>query len=169
MRPAEALSSVADCKLGSLGQTGRPAMSMPPVPTAAPSAPSVNQDTEHLRLLTIFHFVVGGLTALFACIPMIHLALGLFLLLKPEVFKPRPPPEFVAWLFIVLATGAILAGFTLAVLFLLAGRNLARRRRYLFCQIVAGLGCLVMPFGTVLGVFTLLVLSRPSVKAEFDK
>jgi len=34
-------------------------------------------------------------------------------------------------------------------------------------MIVAGITCLSVPIGTVLGVFTLLVLSRPSVKQMF--
>lgn len=140
-------------------------MSEPPAPPTAPA----NQDAEHLRLLTVFHYVVGGLTALFACFPLIHLGIGVFMLVKPEAFKPRPPPEFLAWIFVVFAAGMILAGWTLALFFVLAGRNLSRRRRYLFCQIVAGVGCIFMPFGTVLGVFTLLVLSRPSVRELFDK
>ena len=141
-------------------------------PPATPHAASVspgNQDEEQLRLLAIFHYVVGGLTALAACFPLIHLAIGLFMLLKPEAFKPRPPPEFLSWIFIVVAAVIILAGWTLALLFVLAGRNLTRRRRYLFCQVVAGVGCIFMPFGTVLGVFTLLVLARPSVKELFHK
>lgn len=33
----------------------------------------VGKDLEHLRLLSIFHYVVGGLIALFACFPIIHL------------------------------------------------------------------------------------------------
>lgn len=138
-------------------------MSAPPNPLAP-----VNEDAEHLRLLSLFHYVVGGLTAFFACFPFIHLGAGLLMLLKPEVFKGRPPPEFLAWLLIGVAAAFILAGWTLAGLFMLAGRNLARRKRYGFCQVVAGVGCLFMPFGTVLGVFTLLVLARPSVRQLFD-
>ncbi len=137
-------------------------------PLNPPAAP-VNQDEEHLRLLAIFHYVVGGLTALFACFPFIHLGMGVFMLLKPEAFKPKPPPEFVAWILIGVAAAIILTGWVLALFFVLAGRNLSRRRRYLFCQVVAGIGCVFMPFGTVLGVFTLLVLSRPSVKELFQK
>jgi hypothetical protein len=30
-------------------------------------------DEQHLQLLAIFHYVVGGMTALFACMPLIHL------------------------------------------------------------------------------------------------
>jgi hypothetical protein len=33
---------------------------------------------------------------------------------------------------------------------------------------MAGIECVFMPFGTVLGVFTLVVLTRPSVKPLFE-
>ena len=36
----------------------------------------MNQDSEHLKLLSIFHYVVGGMAALFACIPFIHFFMG---------------------------------------------------------------------------------------------
>jgi len=34
-------------------------------------------------------------------------------------------------------------------------------------MVIAGLSCLNMPLGTVLGIFTLIVLSRESVKVLF--
>jgi len=34
---------------------------------------------------------------------------------------------------------------------------------------VAGAACLMMPFGTVLGVFTIIVLMRESVKEMFGR
>lgn len=50
---------------------------------------------------------------------------------------------------------------------ILAGRALAQRRRYTFCLVIAGVACMFMPFGTVLGVFTIIVLLRDSVKELF--
>ena len=41
-------------------------------------------DQEHLRLLSIFHFIVGGLTMAFACLPLIHLGFGLAIVFAPE-------------------------------------------------------------------------------------
>ena len=61
-----------------------------------------------------------------------------------------------------------LTGWTLAVAMAIAGRKLAVRRSYTYCLVVAGIECLFMPFGTVLGVFTIIVLIRPSVKALFE-
>jgi len=130
----------------------------------------MNQDDEHLRLLSIFHYVVGGITALIACFPFIHLALGIALVCG--AFSGRPghegPPPFLGWFLIAIVSVVILAGWSLATAILLAGRFLARRVHYLYCFVVAGIECIVMPFGTVLGVFTIIVLSRPSVKLLFQ-
>jgi hypothetical protein len=38
---------------------------------------------------------------------------------------------------------------------------------YIFCLVIAAVECIFMPFGTVLGVFTIIVLQRPTVKAMF--
>ena len=39
----------------------------------------MSDEANQLDLLAIFHYVVGGMTALFACIPLIHVAIGLAL------------------------------------------------------------------------------------------
>lgn len=143
-------------------------MNEPPPPPAPPPA-RPNQDEEHLRALAVIHYVFGGLTALFACFPLVYVGIGAFMLLKPEAFRHNPPPEPLAWFFVGLGLALTVAGWTLGLLIVLAGRNLSRRRRHSFCQVVAGLGCVLMPLGTVLGVFTLIVLSRPSVKNLFHK
>lgn len=130
----------------------------------------MNQDQEHLRLLSIFHYVVGGITALFACFPLIHLAVGIAVV--SGMFPVRPGEEgmnlLFGWFFIVIASALILIGWTLAVAILLAGKFLAQRTHYMYCFVVAAIECILMPFGTVLGVFTILVLNRPSVKALFQ-
>ena len=62
----------------------------------APANLQQNTDGEHLRLLSIFHYVVGGLAALFACIPLVHLAMGVFMIIAPGKFGPssNQPPAF---------------------------------------------------------------------------
>jgi hypothetical protein len=136
-------------------------------------APAQNRqqilDKEHLRLLSIFHYIKGGITAVFSCIPIIHVVLGLFFIFAPHLFGhgKDQPPAFIGWLFVVLGSFFILFGWTLAALVLFAGRCIARREHYTFCFVMACVECLSVPFGTVLGVFTILVLSRPSVKGLF--
>ena len=130
----------------------------------------MNQDLEHLRLLSTFHYVVGGVAGLFACFPCIHLTLGILLVsgVIPQGPREEMAPAFVGWLFIAIGGVMIVVGWTLAVLILMAGRFLARRSHYTYCFVVAAVECLLMPFGTVLGVFTIIVLMRPSVKPLFD-
>jgi hypothetical protein len=131
--------------------------------------PRQNTDNEHLRLISVFHYVVSGLAAFFAWIPIIHLVMGLVFIFSPQVFGPgkQQPPGFIGWFLVSMATFLILAGWTFAILVLMAGRFIAHRKRYTFCFVMAGVECLFMPFGTVLGVFTILVLNRPSVKELF--
>jgi len=129
----------------------------------------MTQDEDHLKLLSIFHYVVGGLAGFFALIPVIHLTAGLVLVLAPEKFETngQSPPAFFGWFFVIIASVLITIGLTLAACVLAAGRCLARRKRYLFCMVIAGIECIFMPLGTVLGIFTIFVLMRPSVKLLF--
>ena len=40
----------------------------------------MDRDEEHLRLLSIFHYIYGGLVALFACVPILYMLIGVFVL-----------------------------------------------------------------------------------------
>jgi hypothetical protein len=132
----------------------------------------IQTDLEHLRLLAIFHYIVGGLIALVGCIPIIHLSIGIALVFGKLDQKMGPGPDqemtrFMGWIFIGVATAIILFNWSLAVALVVAGRNLQQHRRHTFCMVVAAISCLFMPLGTILGVFTLIVLSRESVKELF--
>ncbi len=123
-------------------------------------------------MLAIFHYVVAGLLALMACIPFIHLAIGLAMLFAPRSFQGGhgpPPPAFIGMILIVVAALFIFCGWTAAVLLAWSGRCLTQRRRYMFCMVMAAIGCIFVPLGTVLGVFTIVVLAKPEVKATFDQ
>ena len=126
----------------------------------------MNQDLEHLKLLAIFHYVLAGMTALGSLLPVFHLVIGLALLSGNLGNGPPPPPE-VGYFFVGIAGFFILTGLTIAAFLFFAGRCLARQRHYGLCFCVAAVSCLFMPLGTVLGVFTLVVLSRDTVKQCF--
>ena len=141
--------------------------------TYATAAPTF-ADEEHLRLLAIFHWIVGPIQLLLGCFPIIHLIMGIAIL--NGAFPPANqgnghsgppfPPEF-GWIFIIMALVFILIGWTFGVLTLISGFSIKARRRRLFSIIVAGLNCIHFPFGTALGVFTLIVLLRRSVETLY--
>ncbi len=128
----------------------------------------MTQDDEHLRLLSIFHYVLGGLSAVFSCFALFYVGLGLVFLFVPATGKSgEAPPAFVGWFVIAIGAVLLLAGWAFAAGLLYAGRCLAHRVHHTYCLVMAALACMVMPLGTVLGVFTLIVLLRPSVRALF--
>ncbi len=125
------------------------------------------KDAEHLKLLAIFHYVVAGMIALFASFPIIHFVLGAAMVIGSSVARSAGP-ALLGGFFMVFAGAWMALGWSLAICVILAGRSLSARRRYTFCIVVAGcMAAMCMPFGTVLGVFTIVVLVRPSVKEAF--
>ena len=130
----------------------------------------MNQDNEHLRLLAIFHYVVAGFAALVSFFPLLYSIVGVFLLYAahhPGPGNQEPPPAFLGWIFVVLGALFFLAGVTMAICILIAGRCLSRCKAYSFALVVACIECLFIPFGTILGVFTIVALSRESVRTLF--
>jgi hypothetical protein len=144
-------------------------MNAPMPPTSAPAAPSVDttaQDLEHLRLLSIFHYVVAAITAVFSLLPVLHLVIGIAMV-TGKMEASDPDAAIAGWFFIGFAALFIAFGLTFAGFVAYAGRCLRQRRRHTLCLVVAALECMMMPFGTVLGVFTLIALTKPPVKALF--
>ena len=130
---------------------------------------NVGEDTYYLRLLSIFHYVLAGMLALLACFPILHFAIGIAILTGAfeEPGKGDAPPVWFGWMFVLLPGLMMLCGWALAVCVGMAGRQLRRHRSYTFCLVIAGIECIFMPMGTVLGVFTIIVLIRPGVKSLF--
>jgi hypothetical protein len=130
----------------------------------------LNQDAEHLRLLSIFHYVVAGVSAFVAFFPLLYTGVGaLFVYLARQPIKPgeSPPPELLGWFLIGFGIFFAVVGFAFAIFVFLGGWALAHRRHYGFAFAVACIECIFIPFGTILGVFTLIVLSRESAKRLF--
>jgi hypothetical protein len=128
----------------------------------------MDQDREHIKLLAVFHYVVAAFVALFSLLPVVHLVIGLGMVTGSLASRPAEPGAAIfGWFFVVFAGFFIVCGLAFAGCLAYAGKSLTEQKRYLFCIVVAGLSCMFAPFGTVLGVFTLIVLLRPSVKALF--
>ena len=80
---------------------------------------------------------------------------------------PFNPQQFFRHFHLVLYV--FFGGWSLLSLLgnLAAGFCLLGYRARTFCLVVAGFNCVNMPLGTILGVFTIVVLLRPAVTARF--
>ncbi|HNW91666.1 MAG TPA: hypothetical protein PKM88_02025 [bacterium] len=133
----------------------------------------MDQDAQQLRLLAVFHYVVAGLAFVFGCVPVFHILIGADLLFDLQLTgfsqgAHRPPPLFGA-MFFGMGLLTLLLAWSLAGMTVAAGWHLGRHRAHLFCLVTAAVLCIFVPFGTVLGIFTIIVLSRPSVQMRFGQ
>ena len=132
----------------------------------------MSTDNEHLRLLSIFHYVVGGIGCLFSCMTIFHIAIGLTFILSPETMtgdEGETMPAFFGWMFFLMGSGFFILGQVTSIAIIVSGRFVSKRKNYMYSFIVGCVECIFLPFGTVLGVFTIIILSKESVKALYDQ
>ncbi|MBI5532852.1 MAG: hypothetical protein HY898_09070 [Deltaproteobacteria bacterium] len=139
---------------------------------AAPYAPQTGpvltyDDESHLRTLSILHYIYGGLLLFAGAFFLIYVVIGVAMI--ADRHSSPEPNALLAGGILFLAIGALVMLFAAAkgTLTIYAGVCLASRRRPTLCMVAAALSCLNFPLGTALGVFSLIVLSRPTVKAAF--
>ena len=186
--------------------TGTMAMMEPTPVMPYADASATGRDSDHLRLLTIFHYIVGVLICLFASLFIFHVVMGIWMVQGGSPFFPAGagttsrtqftafsgatfsvtgppssfgsvpgpfqtnsvgPPTWFGYVFAVMGAIAVIVGWSLGICTILSGQFIARRKYRLFSLIIAGVLCAWFPFGTVLGVFTFVVLFRESVKATY--
>lgn len=128
----------------------------------------MNQDENNLNLLSIFHYIVGALTILGSSIFIGHIILGIAILHGVLDGQDAPPRAF-GWMFIVVGAMAVLFGWALGILMIIAGMKLKKHVARTFCLVIAGIECIIIPFGTVLGVLTIVTLMKESVIKLFEQ
>ncbi|MEM0965614.1 MAG: hypothetical protein AAGJ81_05650 [Verrucomicrobiota bacterium] len=129
----------------------------------------MSDEENHLQLLSIFHYILGGIGCVTSFFPIIHLIIGIALAVSPTTFEGGDEvPTMIGLAFALIAGLFIVVGLAGSICVILTGRFIAQRKHYTFCIVIAAIECLFMPFGTILGVFTLVVLMKDSVKQRFE-
>jgi len=129
-------------------------------------------DADHLRLLAIFHFIAAGFALLAILFLWGHYTLMHMFMSNPKMWTPRTqqgpdPAEFFAmfrWIYAFIALWLVASG----ALNLISAFCLRARKCRTFSIVVACINCLYMPLGTILGVFTILVLARDTVREVYE-
>jgi hypothetical protein len=131
-------------------------------------------DGEHLKLLSLGYMVSAATTAFFSIFGLFYMVMGIFMsaaISHEKGISGNPnqaPPAFMGWFLGAMGFAIFLFTAALAAAKLRTAFCIKRRSSRTFCMVVAGISCLGIPYGTILGVFSFIVLGRDSVAPAFD-
>jgi len=141
-------------------------------PGPHPGAPSAlnAKDASDLDMLSVLHYVWSALLGCgtLGVVGYFVLMGGLFGFTATSSGGDAAGAAVAAG--VTIALGVVM-GLVMGALFLLhflAASGLRQRKRRVLIYVASALMCTSVPLGTLLGVFTFIVLGRPSVKALFD-
>ncbi|HEY1697493.1 MAG TPA: hypothetical protein VGG39_35265 [Polyangiaceae bacterium] len=140
-------------------------------PMPHPGMPTA-EDESNLNVLSICHFIYGGFFALGGLVGIVYVVIGVFLAagsMGAAGGTGGPPPAAIGGIVAMFGGIISLVIWVMAALVIYSGFSLRKRRRRTLSFVMACLCCLNIPLGTALGVFTLIVLSKPGVKAIYDR
>ena len=128
-------------------------------------------DADHLKLLSIFHFVSAGMALIGIVFVVAHYAIFSSFFANPKMWENQkqgpPPAEFFAimkWFYLLGLIWFVSAG----ALNVISGLFIRARKYRTFSIVIAGMNCIRVPLGTVLGVFTMIVMLRDSVRELYE-
>lgn len=125
---------------------------------------SMDQDKKHLKRLSQIQILYGILN-LFVSYYYYQVIFSLVDGYRKELEKTNP--EVQVALFIGFGFILFLIGIAILFCIILAGQSLAQHENYTLCLSVAIAECLIIPIGTLIGVYTIIILRRDSVKKLF--
>lgn len=143
------------------------------------------KDEKDLRILSILHYCLGAITALCAAFGIPFVTLGTQLMRSGgrrakvpaeyqdliQLLKDIPgfgDPALLGQMILVIGAGII--ALCLVHGFVTAGVGwwIAKRRHRVLSIVFEAFNLMDLPLGTILGIFAIIVLSRPSVVREFE-
>ena len=166
-------------------QPSQPEFTLQPQPPSYyPPRPPANPGgvADKLRALAIAHYVIGGFICVFGLFPLIHVAVGAGMLLmalgggaaaagssSPGSAVVAAPFGFMGFFFLLIGGMMVLLFQTAGFCTIYSGMNLWKQNRYTFSIVMAGVLCIFFPFGTVVGVLTLVCLCSPEGRAAYGQ
>jgi hypothetical protein len=130
------------------------------------------KDRNHLSTLSLIYYILAALNTLSTLMGFLALlGIGIFFVAFAGAGPADDPalPTRLGFILIGVSALVLLLGGVGAYLTYLTGRSLKQRRRRTLCFVVACLMLPSFPLGTLLGIFTIIVLLRPSVQELFAR
>lgn len=126
-------------------------------------------DDEHLRLLALGYKVSAGVSAFTSLFGLMYMIMGLVFGVIGAHGGNEAPPVAAGWMFGLIGFAIFASCIVFGLLQWRTAACLEKRESPTFCMVIAAINCMGMPWGTVLGVFTFVVLGRESVKRLFEQ
>jgi hypothetical protein len=153
--------------------------------------------TDRLRLLAIGYYIYGGIGAALSCFFLVYFFVLLAFSFIPESQwnKPVParsvgatfhvsrtspaatatpasprsdfPPVIMLRIFAGIFGGIVVLGWVICGLTAYVGRCIQKRKHKVFIYVMAGICCFRIPYGTALGIATIMLFQWPEVQAQF--
>jgi hypothetical protein len=149
---------------------------------------------DRLRLLSLGYYISGAIGAAFVSFLLIHFFLFLGFSFIPQSQWNAPvrspavaqqasptalpsaspsagtnqgPPAIMFRIVAAVIGGIIIIGWTLGALTAYAGHCIKKRKHKVFIYVMAAVNCIWMPYGTLLGIATIILFQWPEVEAQF--
>jgi len=129
--------------------------------------PEHDRVADHLRVLSVFYYISAGLSLFGGCVGLIYVVFGVVLIGVGASDPEAQGAGLAGGVVVVVGLAVVLFVVGTAYASFLTARSLVARKRYMLCMIVAGVHCMNIPLGMVLGIFTFIILLKPEAKQLF--
>ncbi|RNC84928.1 MAG: hypothetical protein ED556_10120 [Winogradskyella sp.] len=120
-----------------------------------------------LRTFQILYLVKGILTLVFSLFFVLYAGLGMTFKTIFENTSTEDLPFNPGSIFVIIGIIGFIICVSIGIVTLLASKYIKERRQYNFIFVAAFLNCLTGILGILLGVFTLIEITKPETKAMF--
>ena len=128
--------------------------------------------SRNLNTLAVLQYVWAGLSFFSAIIIFIvYFILGTAF--TSDVFPVSNADDqavfqVIGGVFFIISIISVIILIATAVMKIMCGVFIQKKKNRIFCIVIAALECFNIPFGTALGVFTIVELEKPEAKEMFE-